>query len=80
MAQSATALQCTPATYARVFEGDPNGQLVLQDLCRRFYKNPYVKGGVEGARQTDFNAGQSSVAGFILKQIGRSAESDDVSE
>lgn len=76
----ATALECTPATYARIFEGDPNGQLVLSDLCRKFYKNPYVKGGLEAERQTNYNAGQSSVVNHILKQIGRSAESDDAQE
>jgi hypothetical protein len=75
--QPGSALQCTPATYARVFEGDPNGQLVLADLCKRFYRDPYVKGGAEAERETLVRLGNRQIVEFILKQIGRTPEDDD---
>lgn len=68
------------ATYARVFDSFPEGKLVLEDLVIRFSRNPYVKGGIEGQRQTDFNAGQLSVPTFILNQINRAAGVPDVPE
>lgn len=68
------ALEITPATYARVFEGDPNGQLVLQQLCKLFYRDPYVKGDIN---DTLVRIGESRVVQHILKQIGRTTETDD---
>lgn len=63
----------TPEMYARVFDGLPEGKLVLEDLVARFGRNPYVRGGADAARETDFRAGQLSVPTFILNQINRAA-------
>lgn len=57
--------------YARVFDSLPEGKLVLEDLVTRFGRNPYVKGGLDGDRQTSFNAGQLSVPMFIINQVNR---------
>ncbi|WP_414612250.1 hypothetical protein [Stenotrophomonas pavanii] len=69
----------TSEMYARVFENHAEGALILEDLVRRFGGNPYVRGGQEGQRQTDFNAGALSVPTFILNQINRAngAEPDE---
>jgi len=74
---NASALRCTPATYARLFEGTPDGQLVLQQLCKMYYKTPYVKGGQDAERETLVRLGNRQVIDFILNQIGRTPEADD---
>lgn len=58
-----------PEDYARVFEGDPVGARILEDLVDRYGVNPYVKGGLEAQRQTDFNAGRLEVVNFILRKL-----------
>lgn len=60
-----------PESYARVFENHAEGRLVLEDLTARFGGGIYVKGGLEGDRQTCFNAGRRSVLDFILGRINQ---------
>lgn len=55
--------------YARVFEGHAEGQLILEDLIARFHGNPFVKGGLDGDRETCFRAGRNAVMDFILNKI-----------
>jgi hypothetical protein len=50
--------KATPEAYARVFENHAEGRLILDDLTARFGGGIYVKGGLEGDRQTCFNAGR----------------------
>lgn len=69
-----------PEAYARVFEGIPEGALILEELVARFGKNPYVKGGIEAQRQTDFNAGQMSVVTHILSRINSAHGAPDNEE
>lgn len=57
--------------YARVFESHAEGRLILDDLTARFGGGIYVKGGLEGDRQTCFNAGRRSVLDFILGRINQ---------
>jgi hypothetical protein len=65
-------MTATPQTYSRIFEGHGDGVAILEDLTARFYDvRSFVRGGVEGARQTDFNEGRRSVVHFILSQIGQ---------
>lgn len=61
--------QVTPEMYARVFEQHAEGRLILDDLTARFGGSIYVKGGLEGDRQTAFNAGRRAVLDFILGRI-----------
>lgn len=69
-----------PEAYARVFEGIPEGAQILEELVARFGKNPYVKGGLEAQRQTDFNAGQMSVVTHILSRINSAHGAPDNEE
>lgn len=63
--------------YARVFEGHAEAALILEDLVARFYdKASYVRGGPEGARQTDYNEGRRSVVAHILAQLGQIQQGD----
>jgi hypothetical protein len=60
-----------PESYARIFENEPEGMLILEELVERFGRNPYVKGGHEADRQTAFNAGAFEVTQFILRRINQ---------
>lgn len=68
-----------PEDYQRVFEGDPLGARILEDLVGRFGGNPYVKGALDAQRETDFNAGKLEVVNFILRKINQAngAETDE---
>jgi hypothetical protein len=61
----------TPEDYARCFEGSPAGQVVYEDLVRRFAGLPYVRGGLEADRETCYRAGQNRVVNFILARINQ---------
>jgi len=82
MLQSGEAPKARPEDYADLFERDPRGALILEDLVARFGGNPYVRGGVEAARETDYRAGQLRVVTYILDQINRAngAEVNDDAE
>lgn len=66
--------------FRRLFEETPGGDLVLDELTRRFGKAIFVKGGPEGDRQTCYNAGQRSVLDFILGRINAANGVNDVEE
>lgn len=67
-------MNITPKDYADIFEGSPQGQLILEDLVSRFGGSVYVKGGADAARQTDFNCGKRAVLDFILARISQAQE------
>jgi hypothetical protein len=60
-----------------VFEGDPVGARILEDLVERYGGNPYKPGGLEAQRQTDFNAGKLEVVNFLLRKINQAHGADD---
>lgn len=64
-------LRPSPQDYADLFDVDRRGACIIQDLIDRFGGNIYVKGGLEGDRQTCFNAGRRSVLDFILGRINQ---------
>lgn len=66
-----------PEDFARVFEGDPIGARILEDLVERYGRNPYVKGGLEAQRETDFNAGKLEVVNFLLRKINQAHGAED---
>ncbi|WP_223621181.1 hypothetical protein [Lysobacter sp. ESA13C] len=66
-----------PIDYQRVFEGDPVGVRILEDLVSRYGTNPYVKGGLEAQRETDFRAGRLEVVNFILRKINQANGAHD---
>jgi len=63
--------QSTPHDYLEIFENNPHGSLILEELTTRFGGAVYVKGGHEAERQTTYNAGQRSVLDFILMRINQ---------
>lgn len=52
-----------------IFEDSKQGQIVLEDLVKQFGGSVFVRGGVDAARQTDFNCGARAVLDYILNQI-----------
>lgn len=67
----------SPQMFARLFVNSAEGPLVLDALIERFNRNPYVPGGLEASRQTDFNAGCMQVMSYILGQIARASTGED---
>jgi hypothetical protein len=65
-----------PEVYARVFDSLPEGKLVLEELVNKFARNPYVKGGLDAQRETDYRAGQLSVPTFIMNRLNQAAGAD----
>lgn len=63
--------------YAATFEGNPRGARVLEDLMARFGGVIYVKGGLEGDRETCYRAGSRRVLDHVLAQINRANGAPD---
>lgn len=57
--------------YKRIFEGNQDGIAILDELCRIFAKDCYVKGGRAAERQTLVNCGERNVIEFIVKKINQ---------
>lgn len=57
--------------YKRIFEGNQDGIAILDELCRVFAKDCYVKGGRAAERQTLVNCGERNVVEFIVKKINQ---------
>lgn len=72
--------ELAPEVYARVFENHAEGAQILDDLTARFGGGIYVKGGLEGDRQTCFNAGRRSVLDFIIGRINQANGVNDENE
>jgi hypothetical protein len=51
--------------------------MILDDLASRFAGGIYVKGGLEGDRQTCYNAGRRSVLDFIIGRINQANGVED---
>lgn len=58
-----------PALYARVFETNPEGALVLEDLIQRFSRPAKLTGGIDAIITTYHNGGARSVVEFIVARI-----------
>lgn len=57
--------------YKRIFEGNQDGIAILDELCRIYAKDCYVKGGRAAERQTLVNCGERNVIEFIVKKINQ---------
>lgn len=76
MAKKKKLEENTPLTrselYKQVFVNNREGALVLEDLCGLFHdKDPYVKGGPEGERETLRRLGMRSTVEFIINQCSK---------
>jgi hypothetical protein len=61
----------TSEDYRLIFEDTMAGQLVMEDLMKRFAGVVYVKGGHEADRETCYRAGKRDVIEHIVKMINR---------
>ncbi len=62
----------TPAEYAALFEDDKRGAAILEDLVRRFARQP-ADGfdGISGILRTYHAQGERRVMDFILSRINQ---------
>ena len=62
--------------YRRLFQDNPDGVKVLEDLNRRFHDcQIWVEGGVDGSRETDYRLGKRDVIRYIFTRIGQVQDS-----
>lgn len=61
----------TPETYASIFEGNPEGRSILEDLTSRFARPAVCKGGIDAVLETYQRDGQRRVLEHIVNQINR---------
>lgn len=66
--------QATRRDYASLFEGNPQGALVLEDLTRKFARGPQLSGGIDGIRVSDYRAGARSVIEYIVNKANLADE------
>ncbi|MCW0370261.1 hypothetical protein [Xanthomonas sacchari] len=59
-----------PQMYRRVF-GQGEGELILEDLVKRYAVKAKTSGGIDAILQTYHNAGARDVVELILSQVER---------
>lgn len=57
--------------YASVFEGNPQGAQILEELTRRFCRPAVRTGGIDAVLQTYHRDGARSVVEFIVARINQ---------
>ena len=72
-----------PGCYARIFEGNPDGIRILDDLVRHFARNPWQKGGRAAERETMRRLCHREVIDYIVQRINQAngvelLEADDI--
>lgn len=79
MARPATAPreELDIAAYARLFEGHPDGQKVLDDLYRRFCQPAVTSGGIDAVIKTYHRAGARAVVEYILARVNQANGVDE---
>jgi len=64
--------EVTPEAYWKVFQNDPEGQKVFQELSSLFYDiESYDRGD---SYHTAYNEGRRAVLGFIINKMNESQE------
>jgi hypothetical protein len=69
-----------PACYARLFEGNSDGELVLQELVALFARPAVTEGGIDAILKTYDRNGSRRVVEFIANKINTAngvPENDD---
>lgn len=59
----------TADDYKALFEDNPRGVQVLEDLVRRFSKPAVTAGGIDAVLKTYTHCGENNVVQFIVRQI-----------
>ncbi len=60
-----------PVVYKQVFEDNPQGAAILEELLGMFAANLWVKGGRSAERETSRRLGNFEVVNFINTKINR---------
>lgn len=64
----------SPSNYEQIFVHDLRGAAIREELITLFAVNPYVPGGVDAQRETDFRAGSMRVIDHIERKIIQARE------
>lgn len=67
----------TAQDYADLFEVDKRGQRILDDLIRRFYRQPSKSNGIDRVLDSHEYLGRQQVLDFITDQIKRANGAPD---
>jgi hypothetical protein len=65
-----------PQFYRRVFEDNPDGAAILDELTARFMRPPVLQGGIDGVLETYRRLGARDVPEFIVNRINRAHNPD----
>lgn len=63
--------QLSPEVYRRVFSEWKDGELILEELTRRFARPAKVEGGIDAVLTTYHRAGARAVLEFIVNRINQ---------
>lgn len=58
-----------PSAYARVFDANPEGQQILEELTLRFARPAKLGGGIDAVLETYHRDGARSVVEFIVNRV-----------
>ena len=58
-----------PSVYARVFDANPEGQKILEELALRFARPAKREGGIDAILETYHRDGARSVVEFIVNRV-----------
>lgn len=59
------------SAYARIFEVNPEGAQILEELIRRFSRPAKLEGGIDAVLATYHRDGARSVIEFIVSRINQ---------
>ena len=63
--------KATAGNYRLIFDVEPMGQRILEDLVAKYCKSTYVRGGQDAERESCYRAGQAAVVNHILSKINQ---------
>lgn len=64
-------VQLPPEAYARLFDANPEGAQILEELVRRFSRPAKLEGGIDAVLATYHRDGARSVVEFIVSRINQ---------
>jgi len=65
-------MRIDPQIYGALFDANPDGRKVFEELCTQFYdRQSYVRGDTH---ETAFNEGAKSVIQYIMRKVAQAKQ------